>query len=323
MIAEGITTIRAWRLPADRASKVVPVLRTIGEDQRIATDVRLLSLAAIPGGMSEVGASLFEFLGGLLNIEQFPKLRSLAAEILASARLSPDQQKALAGLMRSTGPIERGRLLAHFEKAPEDVARALLASLSLPTPLPGLRPEDLKDLFGTLGPSGRADATRLIEGIRARSRQQKSQIEQLRPLVRNGDPRRGKEVFFGSKAACSSCHQIAYLGGSRGPALTQIGAIRTEADLLESILMPSVTIVQGYDAWTVATKEGKVLNGLLAGETSDEIVLATGAEETVRLRRDEIEATRPSTTSIMPEGMGQLLTPRELADLVAFLKSCK
>jgi putative membrane-bound dehydrogenase-like protein len=323
LVAEGVATLRAWRLPADRAGRLAPALRAVGEDQRLPTDVRLLSLAAIPGGMPEVGASLFEFLGRLLPVDQFPKLRSLAAEILASARLKPEQQKALAALLRTTGPAERRRLLSAFQKVPGDVAEILLASLSSPTPLAGLRPDDLKDLFNSLGPSGRATATRLMESLKAQAQKQKSQLEQILPLIRNGDPHRGKEVFFGAKAACSSCHQIAYLGGSRGPALSQIGAIRTEADLLESILMPSVTIVQGFDAWTVATKEGKVLNGLLVGESSEEIVLATGAEEIVRLRRDEIEAPKPSTTSIMPDGMGQLLTPRELADLVAFLKTCK
>ncbi len=219
--------------------------------------------------------------------------------------------------------MERQRLLPCFRNGPGDVGQALLAALSSPSPLPGLRPDDLKGLFDTLGPAVQADASRFVEMLRARSQQQKSQIEQLLPLVRNGDPRRGKEVFHSTKAACSSCHQIAYLGGNRGPALTQIGAIRTEADLLESILIPSVTIVQGYDPWLVVTKDGKVLNGLLVGETSEEIVLATGPEETIRLRRDEIEAPKPSTTSIMPEGVGQLLTPRELGDLVAFLKTCK
>jgi putative membrane-bound dehydrogenase-like protein len=323
LIGEGVATIRAWRLPANRAGKLVPILRAIGEDQRLPTEIRLVSLAAIPGGVPEVGPPLFEFLGGLLNVEQFPKLRSLAAEILAAARLKPEEQKSLAALLRTTGPTERQRLLACFQKAPRQVAIALLTSLSMPSPLPGLRPEDLKDLFETLEPSGRTDALRLIELLRARSKQQKAQIEQILPLVRDADPHRGKEVFFGTKAACSTCHQVAYLGGNRGPALTQIGAIRHEADLLESILMPSVTIVQGYDAWSVATKQGKVLNGLLVGETSDEIILAIGAEETLRLGRDEIEAPRPSTTSIMPEGMGQLLSPRELADLVAFLKTCK
>jgi putative heme-binding domain-containing protein len=87
--------------------------------------------------------------------------------------------------------------------------------------------------------------------------------------------------------------------------------------------VPSATIVQGYDPVTVLTKEGKVYNGLLLRETSHEIVVATGSDETVRLRRDEIEALKPSSTSIMPTGMGQVLTQRELADLVAFLKTCQ
>ncbi len=323
LTAEGVATIRAWRLPAGRAGKLVAVLRRIGDDQRLGAEVRMLALAAIPGGMPEVAPPVFEFLGRLLNVDQFPKPRSLAAEVLAAARLRPEQQKSLAALLRTTGPMERQRLLPCFRNGPGDVGQALLAALSSPSPLPGLRPDDLKGLFDTLGPAVQADASRFVEMLRARSQQQKSQIEQLLPLVRNGDPRRGKEVFHSTKAACSSCHQIAYLGGNRGPALTQIGAIRTEADLLESILIPSVTIVQGYDPWLVVTKDGKVLNGLLVGETSEEIVLATGPEETIRLRRDEIEAPKPSTTSIMPEGVGQLLTPRELGDLVAFLKTCK
>jgi len=323
VIPDPLATIRAWRLPANRAGKLVSALRAIGENHRLPTDVRLLGLAAIPGGLAEMSPPLFEFLGGLLPVEQYPKMRSLAAEVLAAARLKPDQQKVLAALLRTTGPMERQRLLPGFRNAPDDVAQALLVSLSSRSSLPGLRLDDLKGIFDTFGPSVRADAARFIELFRKQSQQQKSQIEQLLPLVRTGDPHRGKEVFHSTKAACSSCHQIAYLGGNRGPALTQIGAIRTEGDLLESILLPSVTIVQGYDPWIVATKDGKVLNGLLVGETSAEIVLATGAEETVRLRRDEIDAPKPSTTSIMPDGVGQLLTPRELADLVAFLKTCK
>jgi putative membrane-bound dehydrogenase-like protein len=323
LISDWLATIRAWRLPADRAGKLVPVLRAIGEDQRLAPDVRLLALAAIPGGTAEIRPPLIDFLIGLLPIEQHPKLRSLAAEVLAAARLSPDQQKSLAARLPTTGPLERQRLLPSFRNAPGNVAQALLAALDTPSSLPGLRPEDLQGLFDSFGPSVHADSARLLDILTKRSQQQKLQIAQLLPLVRNGDPHRGKEVFHSSKAACSTCHQIAYLGGNRGPALTQIGTIRTEGDLLESILMPSVTIVQGYEPWLVATKDGKIHNGLLAGETSEEIVLATGALETVRLRRDEIEAPKPSSTSIMPEGMGQLLTPREIADLVAFLKTCK
>ena len=73
----------------------------------------------------------------------------------------------------------------------------------------------------------------------------------------------------------------------------------------------------------VATADGKVLNGLLKNETSDEILLVTGANQQARINRSEIEEIRPSTVSIMPAGLDQQLTNQELADLVAFLKACR
>ena len=55
--------------------------------------------------------------------------------------------------------------------------------------------------------------------------------------------------------------------------------------------------------------------------TSDEVVLATGANQEARIARDEIEEIRPGTVSVMPAGLDQQLTDQELADLVAFLKA--
>jgi putative heme-binding domain-containing protein len=130
-------------------------------------------------------------------------------------------------------------------------------------------------------------------------------------------------VFYSTKAACSSCHAIGYLGGNIGPDLTHIGKIRNERDLLESIVFPSASFVRSYEPWLVTTKDGRVHNGVLRKDAPDEIVLATNATEEVRILRSDIEDMQPSKVSIMPAGLDQLLTPRELADLVAFLKACK
>ena len=75
--------------------------------------------------------------------------------------------------------------------------------------------------------------------------------------------------------------------------------------------------------WTVDTTSGKVHNGLIRKETSDEITLATGPREEVRIPRGDIEEIRPSTVSIMPSGLDQQLTTQQLADLIAFLKNAK
>ena len=81
--------------------------------------------------------------------------------------------------------------------------------------------------------------------------------------------------------------------------------------------------MRSFEPIAVATNDGKVFNGLLRGETADELILATGVNQEARIARRDIEEMRPSTVSVMPAGLDQQLSPQELADLVAFLKACK
>jgi putative heme-binding domain-containing protein len=135
--------------------------------------------------------------------------------------------------------------------------------------------------------------------------------------------RRGREVFFGSKAACSSCHSVGYTGGKVGPDLTHIGRIRDDRALLESILFPSASFVQSYEPATVVTTSGKIYSGIVKDETQRQIVLAIDAEKIVRIARDEIDERATGSVSIMPTGLDKQLTPKQLADLIVFLKNAK
>ena len=100
-----------------------------------------------------------------------------------------------------------------------------------------------------------------------------------------------------------------------------MGKRRTERDLLESILFPSASIVQSFEPWTVVTSDGRSLSGVLLEDKPDEIVLSAGADKTYRLPRSAIEEMARSELSIMPTGLDKTLSDRELADLVAYLKS--
>jgi putative heme-binding domain-containing protein len=108
-----------------------------------------------------------------------------------------------------------------------------------------------------------------------------------------------------------------------GPDLTTIGQVRTERDLLESTVFPSASFVRSYETVVVVTRRGEVHNGVVRKDTSEELVLATGATTEARIARADIADLQPGTTSIMPQGVDQLLTPQELADLIAFLKATK
>ena len=107
------------------------------------------------------------------------------------------------------------------------------------------------------------------------------------------------------------------------PTSLESAPVRADRDLLEAIVFPSASFVRSFEPIAVATTDGKVVNGLLRGETADELILATGVNQEARISRRDIEEMRPSTVSVMPAGLDQQLSPQELADLVAFLKACK
>jgi putative heme-binding domain-containing protein len=69
------------------------------------------------------------------------------------------------------------------------------------------------------------------------------------------------------------------------------------------------------------TTDGRSHNGLIRTESAEEVVLATGPNEEIRLARSEIEDQEPSKVSIMPAGLDKQLSQQELADLLAFLRS--
>jgi putative heme-binding domain-containing protein len=138
-----------------------------------------------------------------------------------------------------------------------------------------------------------------------------------------GDPKQGYHVFRSDKAACSACHRIGYVGGNAGPILSQIGRTRSRRDLIEAISFPSARLEQSYRSTKIRTTEGEVLNGLIVEESATSITLQIAADRRVTVQRDEIEASEPSSVSIMPAGLDEQLTRQELADLIAFLENAK
>src|SRR5688572_15397002 len=76
-----------------------------------------------------------------------------------------------------------------------------------------------------------------------------------------GDPKRGREVFFGA-GKCSTCHMILGEGGYPGPDLSNIGAQRTVPQLRESVLKPSARIADGYRGVSAVLKSGAKVQGV-------------------------------------------------------------
>jgi putative membrane-bound dehydrogenase-like protein len=324
LLSEAIATVRSLRVAPRHAARLAAALSQIGSSVKADDKVRISALAAVPGGLPKVEPSLFDFLCSHLDAEQPVAVRAAAAEVLAKAKLSSEQLLALTEALKNVGPMEMDRLLDAFAAATDDkVGQGLLSALKVAPARSSLRVETLKPRLAKFSPAVRHQAEELYAALDVDAAKQRTQLEQLLSSLKGGDVRRGQAVFNGTKAACSSCHAIGYLGGKVGPDLTQIGKIRTERDLLESIVFPSVSFVRSYEPVQVTTKSGKVYNGLLRKDAPDEVVLTISATEEARVARDDIEDVQPGKVSVMPAGLDQQLTIRELADLVAFLKACK
>ena len=122
---------------------------------------------------------------------------------------------------------------------------------------------------------------------------------------------------------CKNCHRIGKYGKPLGPDLIQIAKKSTPAQLLESLLQPSKNIDPKFVTWLVETSAGKVYVGLLVKKTAAEIVLKDAQDKTIQIAAKDVERMLPQRKSLMPELLLRDMTAKQVADLLAYLKSLK
>jgi len=133
----------------------------------------------------------------------------------------------------------------------------------------------------------------------------------------------GRRVFFHPKlASCFRCHRVEGRGVDLGPDLSTIG--RTERrSILESILQPSNQVAPSYQTWRIETVDGKVYTAMLANTDYDNYTYLDAKGHQFKINTRDVAETRPLPTSIMPDGLADMLTDQELRDLLAYLCSGK
>jgi putative membrane-bound dehydrogenase-like protein len=320
----AVSAARSHAWPKEGAETLRDALGRLADRADAEDLVRLQALAAIPGAPPVGTGERFAFLLDHLGTDVAVVERSAAADVLARTDLDPRRMLELADRMGGLGPMEAGRLLAAFEARPDaESGLRLVATLKDAPALSGLRIDALRSMLAKQDREVQEAGQALLAALDVDEPARKARLESLMKDIGTGDIRRGQAVFQSSKAACTACHAIGYLGGKVGPDLTRIGQVRAERDLLEAIVYPSASFVRSYEPIVVALSDGRVLSGVQLADSPTELVLATGASERVRIPRAEIDEVRPGAVSVMPAGLDQQLTPRDLADLVAFLRACK
>jgi putative membrane-bound dehydrogenase-like protein len=289
-----------------------------------STELRVEALEAVAPRLESLEPSLFDFLTSVLHPDTLPLLRLQAARALAEAQLDARQLESLIGKVADSGALILPRLLPAFAHSHDSrIGTLLLGALDRSPALRSLTPETLRRVLENYSEEVQQQAQPLFKRLEALESDQAARLAALRPLLARGDTRQGREVFFGTRATCSTCHTVFTEGGHVGPDLSKIGAVRTGRDLLEAIVFPSASFARGFEPYVVATHDGRVFHGLIARETADAIYLVSPTRAEIPLPRSSIEAIEQSRTSIMPQGLEANLTQQDLADLVAFLASLK
>ncbi len=141
-------------------------------------------------------------------------------------------------------------------------------------------------------------------------------LDRLTPLLKEGgDSARGKVVF---QEQCSKCHRYGTTGGQVGPDLTGTAAV-PRVELLTHILDPSRSVEGNFVQYTVATKDGRMINGLLSSETKTTVELIDAEAKRQVVLREDIDEMVVSKKSLMPEGFEKQVPIDDIKNLLAFL----
>jgi putative membrane-bound dehydrogenase-like protein len=328
LLRDGSTAIRSAAVRAAGALRVPGAeapLADVAQDIRQPANLRLEALQELVRRRPALDAAAMDFLVSQLSPTNKSNSRLAAAETLTNAKLSPAQMAVFLTAVRGDAVISPASILAALERHGLDAGYAVALLDYISGSLDAgwtVSADQLVKVQAAVPESQRARAETLLARLAGNVARQRQQLAEFEPLLKGGDYVRGQKVFF-EKTQCTTCHQVWGNGGRAGPDLTSIGSIRAGRDILESLVLPSSTIAQGYETLVVTMKDGESYTGVRAGKSDDPLVLrvASGAEMT--LHAQQIERVDRSKLSLMPEGLLNTLTRDEVRDLLGYLQQLK
>ncbi len=136
-----------------------------------------------------------------------------------------------------------------------------------------------------------------------------------------GDAARGKALYAGT-GACATCHRIDGVGSRSGPDLSDIGSIRSAAQLQKTLLDPTANMLPQNRSVRAVTKAGQTITGRRLNEDSYTLQLIDSKENLVSLEKSQLREFTVLKTSPMPSFKDKL-NAQQLSDVIAYLLTLK
>ena len=302
-----------WMASVSRLDALWPASRAVAGDATADEAARLAAVSILGRDPRQRDAER-SLLAGLLT-PRVPVGVQVAAVRAVSRGHDPRLPESLLAGWKGYSPAVRSEVLDTL-LGRDEWAGALLSSLEDRCTPPGeIDPAHRLRLVGHADPRLRERAAAVF-GPEGGSRREV--VERYRAALKApGGPAAGAAVF---KRACAACHKYAGVGTEVGPDLAALDDRSPEA-LLLAVLDPSRAFEAKYTEYTVQLADGRVRTGMIASETATALTLRRQQGEQEVILRADVEAMAASGKSLMPEGLEKDLSPRDLADLIAYLSS--
>lgn len=141
-------------------------------------------------------------------------------------------------------------------------------------------------------------------------------IQKLMPATQmQGDIASGRKIYT---ERCAACHRFGNEGNAVGP---DIVAMKTSGKekLLVNIVDPNREVAPNLQTYSVETTDGETITGLLLKDSGGSVTLTTGGGSEITLIRAQVRKLSAQGKSLMPEGLEDGLTLKQMADLLEFL----
>ena len=302
---------------------LAPELDAIVRNRSLNPNARTKAALALTRLDAPLSDDAFGMVAGQLNLESTP-LRLEAARAIGGAKLDKPELKQMIAVIQRLEALELSAVIGAFAQSDDsEIGLALVDALAKSPARNVISAARLEAILANFPDELRNRAGELFKSDSRDAKQQAKRLDELVANIQPGDAQRGRDVFFGRRAACAGCHRVKDEGETVGPDLTTVGSRRDKRDLLEAIAFPSASIARGFESYRFITDAGKTHTGVILRQSAEELQIRTHEQNIVQLRSTQVEEISPFNLSVMPEGLDRTLTVEEISDLVAYLRSLK
>lgn len=137
----------------------------------------------------------------------------------------------------------------------------------------------------------------------------------------NGNAEIGQLVYENRASLCTTCHKVNGWGGAFGPELSKIASSKSQPQLINAILNPSLEIAPEWQGWFLVDNDG-------VRHTGRQIDIHEDFAELMNINGEYDKFMHPKSygtmeRSLMPEGLQNTMTAPEFNHLISYLMTLK